>query len=160
MCRLAAGGGEARRPRRTGARACLRPPQGRGKSTGQSSHSTQAASAQEPHTAAAHRHDPRATSIHSDAALCACPRGCGADAERPGAERSKPGGSSIRYVPRARSCAEGLATRALPLTFRRVLPLLQSLYTSFPNLVDIDGMPISLAQFKGNVSLVINVATY
>jgi len=36
----------------------------------------------------------------------------------------------------------------------------QSLYTSFPNLVSIDGMPTSLAQFKGNVSLVINVATY
>jgi hypothetical protein len=37
---------------------------------------------------------------------------------------------------------------------------LQSLYTSFPNLVSIDGVPTSLAQFKGNVSLVINVATY
>jgi cytochrome oxidase Cu insertion factor (SCO1/SenC/PrrC family) len=39
-------------------------------------------------------------------------------------------------------------------------PANMSLYQSFPNLVDIDGMPTSLAQFKGNVSLVINVATY
>lgn len=56
-----------------------------------------------------------------------------------------------------------LCTRA----HRRVLSALlscprrlQSLYTSFPNLVDIDGMPASLARFKGNVLLVINVATY
>lgn len=34
----------------------------------------------------------------------------------------------------------------------------QSLYSSFANMVSIDGMPISLGQFKGNVSLVINVA--
>ena len=110
------------------------------------------------------RHDLRlrTTCIHGDAALRACSRGCRADAERPGAERKEPGGtSSICAQDR---CAESLAPAAcIPadiLIFRRVMPLPQSLYTSFPNLVDIDGMPISLAQFKGNVSLVINVATY